>query len=365
MSRKAKKSAMRPRLPARLREGLAQAPESFDFFATMRALERHNRSAPRIGDNETLREEYVSLAQDPYLAFPDSNVAKAEEVSPERMRLFVRFLGLLGPQGALPLSITDEAQTYLSRGDDAFARFLDLFNNRFLQLFFRAWADARPIAQADRPDQDRFRAYIGSSIGIGSPLAKDIDALPDAIKLHFAGLMGANAKSASRIASLVSGTFRVTCEVEEFVGSWLPLPKEERSQLGLGNMALGGTPTSGGTVMLGERTFSVSDKFRLRLSMRSLGEYETFLPIAKNGELLSDLVIFHLGETLEWEVELALPAREAKPMVLGKAGRLGWTSWMAPDWAEDPEAMRCDARFNVQARVKEHRARPPASGKAA
>lgn len=357
MTRKARKAAARPALPAKMRENLAQAPESFDFFAVMRALERHNRAAPRIGDNDTLREEYVSLAQDPYLAFPDSNVAKAEEISPERMRLFVKFLGLLGPQGALPLSITDEAQTYLSRGDDAFARFLDLFNNRFIQLFFRAWADARPIAQADRPEEDRFRAYIGSSIGIGSPLAREIDALPDAIKLHYAGLMGANAKSATRLAALITGTFGIRCEVEEFVGSWLPLPREERSQLGLGNATLGGS------AMLGQRTFSVSDKFRLRLHARTLEEYETFLPIAKKGEWLSELVTFHLGETFEWEVELALPAREAQPMALGKAGRLGWTSWMAPDRSTDET--RCDARFNVQARVKEHRARTAASGMAA
>ena len=35
--------------------------------------------------------------------------------------------------------------------DDAFPRFLDILNHRFLQLFFRAWADARPVAQHDRP----------------------------------------------------------------------------------------------------------------------------------------------------------------------------------------------------------------------
>ena len=55
--------------------------------------------------------------------------------------------------------------------DDAFPRFLDLFNHRFLQLFFRAWADSRPIAQHDRPRDDRFIAYIGSMIGVGSAAA--------------------------------------------------------------------------------------------------------------------------------------------------------------------------------------------------
>ena len=76
--------------------------------------------------------------------------------------------------------------------DDAFPRFLDIFNNRFLQLFFRAWADARPIAQHDRPEDDRFVAYIGTMIGIGSPpYQRPRQRRRTSRKLAFAGLVGA------------------------------------------------------------------------------------------------------------------------------------------------------------------------------
>ena len=51
--------------------------------------------------------------------------------------------------------------------DDAFPRFVDIFQRRFLALFYRAWADPRPIAQNDRPAEDRFVTYIGSMIGVG------------------------------------------------------------------------------------------------------------------------------------------------------------------------------------------------------
>ena len=60
------------------------------------------------------------------------------------LRVLVKFLGLLGPQGALPLATTEEAHHWLLTRDDAFPRFLDILNHRFLQLFFRAWADSRP-----------------------------------------------------------------------------------------------------------------------------------------------------------------------------------------------------------------------------
>jgi type VI secretion system protein ImpH len=132
-------------------EDASAEPWRFDFFTTMRLLERSHSQQPRLSDSATLREDFVTLGQDPYLEFPASNLTSVEKLPAGRLRVLVRFLGLLGPQGALPLATTEEAYQWNLMRDDAFPRFLDLFNNRFLQLFFRAWADSRPIAQHDRP----------------------------------------------------------------------------------------------------------------------------------------------------------------------------------------------------------------------
>ena len=140
--------------------------------------------------------------------FPASNLSRVESRETRRLRIFVKFLGLLGPQGALPLATTEESLEWFMHARRRFPRFLDLFNHRFLQLFFRAWADARPIAQHDRPKDDRFVAYIGSMIGIGSQPHRDLDAVPDAAKLAFAGLIAPQAKSASRLRSFISGSVR-------------------------------------------------------------------------------------------------------------------------------------------------------------
>lgn len=340
------------KLPA----GLTDNPELYDFYAVMRMLEAQHPGRPRIGDSAALRQDYVGLGQDPFLAFPASNLSAARQDRQGRLRLSVRFLGQFGPQGAMPLALTEEAQTYQLRGDDAFVRFSDLLSNRFLQLFYRAWADVRPIAQADRPEADRFKTYLGASIGLGSPGAQDLGTLPDALKLHFAGLMSAGAKSASRLATLISGVFGLRCEVEEFVGSWQVLEPADRSRLGGANAGLGAS------LMLGAKTYSVSDKFRIRLFAATLADYEAYLPGRRRADQLDDLVSFYLGEELEWDVELALPAGEAAPMRLGEAGRLGWTSWMAPDWTEAPGALRTDARFDVHERAKQRRAAASGQG---
>lgn len=327
-----------------LADDLQKEPWNFDFFATMRRLERDHPDRPRIGDSAARREEYVQLGQDPYLDFPACNINRAL-VSAGRLKVFVKFLGLLGPQGALPLTTTEETYVWTLARDEAFPRFLDIFNNRFLQLFFRAWADARPIAQHDRPSEDRFIAYIGSMIGVGSEPFRDIDTVPDPAKLAFAGLVSSQAKSASRLKGFISGLFDVRVEVDEFVGSWLAFEPSDRSRLGQANSGIGSS------LSLGASIFSVQDKIRLRIFVRDMAQYQRFLPTGDLCEPLADAVFFYIGDQLEWEVELAIPSGAVVPTKLGSFGQLGWTSWLSPNWASGEEYRR-DARFHPAERPR-------------
>jgi len=337
---------------------LEAEPWRFDYFAVLRQLERAFAEKPRIGDSAASRDDFIRLGQDPFAEFPASNLARVVVRDDEPIRIFVKYLGLLGPQGALPLATTEEAFHYALARDDSFPRFLDLFNHRFLQLFFRAWADSRPIAQHDRPADDRFVTYIGSAIGIGSAPYRDLDSVPDAAKLAFAGLLGAQAKSAARLAGAVRGLFAVDAEVEEFVGSRLTLEAAECTILGRRHNALGQD------TLLGAQIFSVQDKIRVRIFTRDLAQYVRFLPTGDLCEPLADLVFLYTGEQLDWDAELAIPAGAAAPVRLGRFGQLGWTSWMAPSWT-DGEPYRRDARFHPAERMRHVRARRAAQAEGA
>jgi type VI secretion system protein ImpH len=329
---------------------LKAQPWRFDFFAALRRLERSFKDRPRLGESESIRQEYLTLGQDPYMDFPASNLARAETTEDGRIRIFVKFLGLLGPQGALPLASTEEALSWMLMRDEAFPRFLDLLNNRFLQLFFRAWADARPIAHRDRPSDDRFVAYVGSMIGLGSPIYHGLDTVPDAGKLAFAGLIASQAKSASRLAQLVSGLMGVRVEIDEFVGSYLRLEPADRTRMGRHNSALGQD------ILVGASVFSVQDKIRIRIFAKNMREYTQFLPSGSRSEPLVDLVFFYLGDQLEWEVELALPSAAVEPVRLSQFGQLGWTTWVAPARSQEEQTYRRDARFHPADRLRQKRA---------
>ncbi|MGF9759342.1 type VI secretion system baseplate subunit TssG [Microvirga sp. 0TCS3.31] len=331
---------------------LEAEPWRFDFFMVLRGLERSFPEHPRIGNSATLRDEYLLLGEDPYLDFPASTLSRVEPTAQNRIRMFVKFLGLLGPQGPLPLATTEEAYSWTQQRDDAFPRFLDIFNHRFLQLFFRAWADARPVSQHDRPDSDRFKNYLGSFLGIGADPYQQLDSVPDASKLAFAGIASSQTKSASRLQYLLAGLFNVDVTVDQFVGSWLLIEPDDRSCLGRRHCKLGAE------TLLGASTFSVQDKFRIRILAKDLKTYSQFLPTGDRCEALADMVFLYIGQQLDWDLELAIPANAAKPMQLGRFGQLGYTSWLGSADILTAPIVRSDARFYPEERLKK-RGRSP------
>ena len=187
--------------------------------------------------------------------------------------VFVKFLGLLGPQGALPLTTTEESLGWVLMRDDAFPRFLDLFNHRFLQLFFRAWADARPIAQHDRPRHDRFIAYIGSMIGIGiaARIATSISAGPGQARVRgpdrAAGEIGLAADELHQRPVRRQGRDR---------GVRRHLAGVRSAAIARGSGA--GNSELGTDLLVGASIFSVQDKIRIRIyTSRTWRSIERFL----------------------------------------------------------------------------------------
>lgn len=328
-------------------DDLKKEPYRHDMFSVMRQFERAYPDKPRIGDAATRAEEILLMGQNPFVDYPASNIAAFTVDDRKRYRLFTKFLGLLGPQGALPLSITTEVKHWNDMRDDGFSRFLDILNHRFLQLFFRAWADARPIAQHDRPDADHFACYVGAVCGFGIPAFHHRDTVDDRAKLALAGLLGPQAKSTSRIENMIGWLFDVHVEVEQFVGTWLSLPEDDQMKLGARHSGLGVS------TMIGSGFYSVQDKFRIHIYVEDLEQFEKFLPSGEICEKLADIIFFYLGEVLDYDVELTLPTKATKPAQIGGFGRLGWTTWMTSQPDPDDTGTRSDARFHPAERARE------------
>ena len=302
---------------------LAEAPYRHDFYLTLRRLECVF-DMPRWGTAARPRDEPIRLGQDPALAFAPAPLASfTPATATEPPRLHVHLFGLLGPNGPLPLHLTEYTRERLrNAGDPTISRFLDVLQHRFLAFLYRAWAQAQPHVARDRPADDRFSTYVGAFIGLAPPAFRNRDAVPDLAKLFHAGALLRQARNADGLAAILGDYFGVRVRIQEFVGHWMDLAPSERTGLGRDDASLGRG------AVLGERVWDRQHKFRVRLESLSLAQYESFLP---GGRPLSELVAWvrqYLCLELAWDVRMVLRENEVPSLRLGQSGQLGWTSWL-------------------------------------
>lgn len=310
---------------------LAQTPYKFDFFVALRRLECAHRDRPRLGRAALPADEPIRLGQEPSLAAAPSALARfspGEDGRPSR--LTVHFLGALGPNGPLPLHLTDYArQRVHHHGDSTLSRFLDLFHHRILSLFYRAWADSQPVVQRDRPERDRFMLYVGALIGLGLPALRGRDALPDGVKLYYAGRFAAQARNAEGLRAIVTDYFGMPAQIEEFVGEWVQMPKEHGFRLGAPALRGGPVPgLLGRTTIVGRRVWVRQHRFRIVLGPLRDDQFRRMLPGGESLPRLAALVRNYVGDELAWDLRLVLSREAVQPLALGVRAQLVRTSWL-------------------------------------
>jgi type VI secretion system protein ImpH len=317
---------------------LEEKPYQHDFYQTLRRIECLFPDKPRLGQALRPADEPVRLAQEASMSFAPAPIASFQPASEgQRPRLVQRIFGLLGPNGALPLHLTEYTrERLLHHGDASLSRFLDLFHHRLLELFYRAWAQAQPTVSLDRPAEDRFSIHVGALVGIGTKSLRERDAAGDFVKLFHAGLLSRQIRNADGLQALLTGYFRVPVRVEQFVGHWMKLPESDRTRLGSGTA---GAQLGVGTV-LGGRVWDRQHRARIRLGPLTLAQYEAFLPGGTALPRLVALVRQYLCFELDWDARLALKRAEVPRTRLGRFGRLGWTTWLGcPRASCDPDPL--------------------------
>lgn len=314
---------------------LADAPFEFDFFQAVRRLECMHRDKPRFGHGTRPHDEPVRFGQEPTLAFPPTTLAAFGQRDPQIVpRLLVHFFGALGPNGPLPLHLTEYARQRLyHNGDATFTRFLDLFNHRMLVLFYRAWASSRPTVQHDRGDADPFGDHLAALFGLGMASLRNRDAMPDRAKLYYAGRLSSQSKHPEGLRAVISDFFRMPATVEEFVGEWLTIPPECGWKLGGLPTTKGAQPMGvlGSTALLGPRVWSRQHKFRVVLGPLRHDQFRRMLPGGSSLDRLVAIVRNYVGSELHWDLRLSLLKEAVKPTKLGVEGQLGRTSWLLGD----------------------------------
>ncbi|MCP1673928.1 type VI secretion system protein ImpH [Natronocella acetinitrilica] len=322
-----------------LPEGLSRAPERYTLFAALRLLEALSPDRPRLGRSRRPADDVVRLAQLPSLRFAPGELARVDDGPTPR--LHGEGFGLLGPNGPLPLHLTEYAdERRRLHQDPGFADFLNLFHHRLASLFYRAWADAAPAVEADRAD-NRFFWYLGSLAGLGTPGLQGRDTLGDRAKLHRVGRLASQTRSQEGLEDMLEDHFGMPVTIESFLPQWLDIPPEDRLRLGRTTQV----GRLGRDANLGRRSWQCQFSFRVILRDVSRQQYESLMPGQPGLTQLGDLVRAYIGDELRWDLELHLRPREAEPLRLSRGRRLGLTTWLGRGARDSARATIRDAHM--------------------
>jgi type VI secretion system protein ImpH len=307
-------------------ERLRARPYDFDLFQALRRIEGAHPHLPRLGQALRPQDEPVRFAQEPSLSFAPSAIGQLEQSASGRTRLVQRVMGFLGPNGALPIHLTEYVrERSLHNADPTLARFLDMLLHRFGLLFYRAWTRAQPTVMLDRPEDASIERWLGAFFGLGLPTMRQRDGLADHAKLYYAGRLARQVRDADGLRAWIQVQFDVHVDVRQFVGHWMPLHAEERSRL-----ARHGQRGLGQGAVLGGQVWDVQHKFRLVIGPLTWAQYQDFLPGAQGLKALRSLVRQYLGFEFAWDLQLIVRKDEVPPWAMGQSrsvGALGRSSW--------------------------------------
>jgi type VI secretion system protein ImpH len=307
-------------------------PWAHDFFALLRRIDALRPQAPRTGQASRPTQEVLRMGQVPELDFAPAALASLEMRGGLPPRLGVRFFGLLGPQGAMPLHFTEYVRERAHQhGDATLTHFLNLFHHRLLSLFYRAWAQAQPTVHLDRAhcgNDDRYTAWLSSAAGL--PNAGDALA-PAALAFH-AGQLANRTRHPEALCKVLTQYFGVPVALQAHVGQWLAICPQDHSRLGFAANRVERSQmpmaTLGRAANAGHKVWDRQYKFRLLLGPLSLTQYQSYLPAGSAFAALLAWVKALSGADLRWDLQLSLRPQERPAPRLGKVVQLGLTTWL-------------------------------------
>ena len=320
--------------PRHTRPGLSdEAIQGMDFFELLRQLESDGHRFGRAGGPG---KEPARLGQVARLDFAASDVASyLPGKDGEAPFVGVNVVGLIGPEGPMPLHMTRWIMQRLSNrwfaggasgatSDTSFIDFLNMLQHRMLSLYWRSWAEARPDVHIAHGEGGRIIGMMRALAGIGLPGTHGLNEGLDGAKLHHATSLAHTVKNPERLTRFLETVVGVPVTLQEFIGVWVELPSHLQTRLGAAHCGLGTGAVAGG------RVFDRQSHAELRLGPLTFDQFTTFLDDPAAWARLRHAVIFASGKELVFRLRLVLAAGEAPPARLGEA-RLGKTAWLSPD----------------------------------
>lgn len=307
---------------------LESRPTSFSFFQAVRVLESVHPDRSPVGGMEDPENEVVRFSAHPSLGFGASEIQGLQpddEGGPPVMS--VNFMGLVGPEGILPLEYTRLVGERVQARDTALRAFLDIFHHRIVSLFYKAWRKYRFLEQRERGEEDVVTTHMLDVAGLSLATQRQLPEVDVPGLAGYAGLLAVQPRSALALEQLLEDYFQVPAGVEQFIGGWYPLRAVDQCEIGDEDRS---SSRLGLGALAGDEVWDPQAAVRITLGPLTLERYRSLLPGQPACDALAALLRFFGHGEYEYEVRLVLEADEVPGVHLGADDdpRLGWTTWL-------------------------------------
>ena len=305
-------------------EWLLAEPYRFEFHQAVRMIEQAFGITPGFRSRNSFE-------------FPASEIHSLDQKNGKRT-LTVHFMGLAGVLGPLPHPFSE---LVISDKSGVAAAFLDIFNNRLIELFHEATRRHQPSLTTRAPDQGPVAAHLFALMGLGIPrLRRSAGAVARSLP-GYAGLLARPIRTAAGMENILADHFGVPVRVAQFTGKWRDLEPDQLTSLGQN----GSNQRLGQDAVVGKRVWDEIGGVTVILGPLHLRDYVDFLPGSSDNPApgshplpprgarrteLEKMIRFCLGTEHTADIELRLIASEIPPSVFapGTGPRLGFTSFL-------------------------------------
>lgn len=351
-------------------EELISEPWNVEFFQAVRLIEQcaaeHMLEGEvahvyAVGHDSPPEVELLRFRALPSHTFPPGEITSLKPLSDSpgesglRFEMVVPFFGLTGPSGVLPHHYTQLLIDRIRDGDFALRNFFDIFNHRMLSLFYRAWEKYRFHVGYEKkswqvrtelrrgpvePDESiaLFERCLYSIVGLGTPGLRGRLVPSDEAFLHYAGLFAQSPRNGTSLEQIIGDYFHTRASVVQFVGQWLYLDPADQSSLPSRVRPQGLNTALGVNALVGDRVWSIQDKFRVRLGPLDYESFCSFMPTGDRLRPLAQLVRTFVGPEFDFDVQPVLLPEAVPPTQLGADSALGWNTWLL----SKPKTEPCD-----------------------
>ena len=254
-------------------------------------------------------------------------------------------LGSFGHTGSLPRHDWD---LLASRRSEAFGRaFLNIFNHRQIENFYRAWEKHRidigretakfeqPGRRAPQPDTagDRVGRLWLALTGFRLPSMRQRHEFSDVVFAGLASYFARPVRTPEALARSLQAQFGVHVEIRQFVENRLTLPARSRTRLGVEldsrSSAAGTFNRLGGNAILGRIVPNHHSRFEVILGPLDKYQLQRLSPFVEGNSFvrLRQFLQAYCGPSLDFDIRYRVQKEAVTRTCLGET-RLGFNSWV-------------------------------------